>query len=414
MHYKKIFIYIILVSTAFMQSQYNYGKPENIENGDARSMGIGNTYLTLGSNSAVTSINPARLAYISKNSKTNILIDFQLMSNSYQERRSQVIMDDWEEHLNYADYVVNQHSNFYNSFGLVSNFGNFGFGLSKKPLRSMNYTYEEEVRSQRVYPDGYIGMKDPIMGYHVFKSRGTLYLQSFGLGYSLKIPSLSIANDLAIGFSYNVIDEENLYFEQYIDTLHHTFDPYFDDNFDNFEQLSLSGNYPESSYKTASIEIPIKDKILLIIAYEDNNNLYFNHKKSIGMNIVSQKNMLMSVECNTHNSLEEYKIGFEYAKKGSMPLRMGFNWRENWHPSLNPISTLTLGTGKTLGNLNIDIGLNYKIIQQNGYIESPFLFLESLSNYYNLPDFNVLDYYDINGKLTENDFNILMTMTWSF
>ena len=79
MHYKKIFIYILLVSIAFMQSQYNYGRPENIENGDAKSMGIGNTYLTLGSNSAVTSINPARLAYISKNSKTNILVDFQLM-----------------------------------------------------------------------------------------------------------------------------------------------------------------------------------------------------------------------------------------------------------------------------------------------------------------------------------------------
>ena len=76
---------------------------------------------------------------------------------------------------------------------------------------------------------------------------------------------------------------------------------------------------------------------------------------------------------------------------------------------------MTLGTGKTLGNLNIDIGLNYKIIQQNGYIGSPFLLLESLSNdYFNLPDFNLLDYYDINGKLTENKFNILMTMTWSF
>ena len=115
-----------------------------------------------------------------------------------------------------------------------------------------------------------------------------------------------------------------------------------------------------------------------------------------------------------NNDLEEYKIGFEYAKKGSMPLRMGLNWQEA--PStLNPISTLTFGTGKKIGNFDIDFGLNYKIIE-NQNVESPFYYIDSyfytwLSQYYSLPPFNVENYID--SKVTENNLSFLITFNWS-
>ena len=154
------------------------------------------------------------------------------------------------------------------------------------------------------------------------------------------------------------------------------------------------------------MEIPIKKNILFVIAYEEKNR-YFISKKSIGMNIMSRKNMLMSLECNSKNDLDEFKIGFEYAKKDNIPIRMGFNWEENPNSLLAPISTLTLGTGKKIGNLDINLGLNYKMMQNNNII-NPFAYLD---NYFNPDEFSIEDYWD--DQVTENNLTILISMKWT-
>ena len=49
----------------------------------------------------------------------------------------------------------------------------------------MNYSYEEEVRSNAGLADGIIGIDDPIIGFHILKNTCDLYVQSAGLSLSI-------------------------------------------------------------------------------------------------------------------------------------------------------------------------------------------------------------------------------------
>ena len=66
MRYKRmLYIILLFISLVFSQSQFNYDYGEDVSFGDARSMGIGNTFFTTGTSRSIVSINPARLFNIS-------------------------------------------------------------------------------------------------------------------------------------------------------------------------------------------------------------------------------------------------------------------------------------------------------------------------------------------------------------
>ena len=89
-------------------------------------------------------------------------------------------------------------------------------------MSKYNYTYEEEVRAKRDYPDGFVGIKDPIIGYQIFKTEGHKYTSSIGLGYGIILSDYS-EKPLAVGIGFNFIDGTSFKKSTSIDTLHNTF-----------------------------------------------------------------------------------------------------------------------------------------------------------------------------------------------
>ena len=414
MHYKKIlYIILIFISFLFSQSQFNYDYGEDILYGDARSIGIGNTFFTTGTSSGVVSVNPARLFNIASLDSRKFILDFQLDAITFSERRSIKMIDTFDETFGYPDYVYNLHSNYNFSFGFVyainfnKNFGGIGLGLSRRPYRSFNYTYEEEVRGKASYPDGFVGIKDPLMGYQIFRTSGTLFVESLGLSYSSPL-----IEDIAIGLSLNKISSTNKIKKQYIDTLYNTMDEFIEYNFDEFDNTTIIEKVKESFFYTVSMEIPHKF-ITYALGYESSD--MFGDKKSFGMRVKHNKNMLLSFEINsksfdiynTHNNytyinedVEEFKIGFEYISKKGIPIRAGLSWKENIDIRHKPIATLMLGTRKSIGDFVLDFGINYYLVknQQDRLFESIVP-----------PDSNPYGDY-----VTESRLSIVTTFKWSF
>ena len=232
MRYKLIY-YIILLSListqVFYPSYFNrVGLGGNVEYSDARSMGMGNTFVSTGSTSSIISRNPSKLSYLTN----NIQLDFQPNILMTFERRSVDILDSWGEFLAETDYVFNQNMYNYNSLGIIfghsfSNF-NLGVGFGYKPLSSYDYIYEEEIRGEADNADGVLGIRDPIIGYHLYSSKGNLSLLSAGVGISKN--SSDLIKPIAFGISFNQILPTDINDNIEVDTLYNSNNPY---NYDN-------------------------------------------------------------------------------------------------------------------------------------------------------------------------------------
>ena len=259
----RIIYTFILLSFIHSQTYFDRITGGDVQFGDARSMSLANSYTTTGTTSSVTSVNPARLSYLS-NGNLGILFDFQFNFRSYYERRSINILDSFGDFLTETDYVSNQHGHFYKSLGLVISKKSpiydkvsFGLGLSFMPLASFNYTYEEEVRFQNMDIDtpGDIGIVDATLGFHIYDSKGTINLASLGFG-------ASIENDIntrpvSIGFSINRILSTRITDYMTVDTLYNSIDPSVYNNLSNFEMNNQSIKTKTKYYPVCSIELPL-------------------------------------------------------------------------------------------------------------------------------------------------------------
>ena len=116
MLYRFLFILIFLFSNMYSQSLFNRFLPQEHYLGDARSMGMGNTFLTATSTSMVILSNPAKI------SKLKNTFDIQSSLLSVTERRSMVVLDGWDEFLTETDYATNQNNYLNHSFGLTYSF----------------------------------------------------------------------------------------------------------------------------------------------------------------------------------------------------------------------------------------------------------------------------------------------------
>ena len=402
-------IIILFSFNLFAQSAFNHYMPESIQSSDARSMAIGNSYFSTGTTSSVTSINPARLSYL------NQTFDLSVGGKSCIERRSMIMLDGWGEFLANADYVFNQHTYYSIAVGYIRNFkmsdnSSIGFGVSHRPYKSFNYIYEQEVRSERDYPDGYIGIKDPLIGYQVYKSEGTIDLTSIGVGYQF--------NKISIGLSVNEIHKMSRNISTYIDTAYNTFDPFYDDNFDDFNQDTLITelNQKKNLYGVFSLEIPINNEGLFLFNYEngiDNGLLQFivPEKISLGFKIQPKDYTMMIVQLQQEkysdiipdlflDEINYVNIGFEYAPIKGLPIRAGFENRRSNSNDNKGLSIFTIGTGKTFGSLSIDAALQYHTLDYYSY--GQFIDINSI-NSNTMPD-----------KVIENNLSFLTTLKWSF
>ena len=250
---------IALSSIVFSQSYFDRILGENIQFGDARSMSLANTYISTGTSSSITAVNPARLSYLVGGTK-GMSIDFQLMSRVSFERRSIGFFDNFGDYKGVTDHVSNQSSNFYNSLGIIMSSSeikktNFAIGFSFMPLASFNYVYQEEVRGEETFYDGeLIGVKDPLVGFHRYQNKGEINLFSLGFGYSHGISF----NDglVSIGYSINRVLKSSIEDIITIDNYPNSSNSITNTNLSNVQDLENKFNTPYDTYETFSIEIP--------------------------------------------------------------------------------------------------------------------------------------------------------------
>jgi hypothetical protein len=138
-------------------------------------------------------------------------------------------------------------------------------------------------------------------------------------------------------------------------------------------------------------------------------------KKNIGLTYYpkSNINMMLALEISNKswtmkmdgmdNSINEYKLGFEYAPYNSYPIRAGLVYKESVFDMIEPTSILTLGTGMEIGKAILDLGMNY-----------------STFSYKYIDIFPLTDIYSDNcdilncDNVTENRLSFLTTIRMEF
>ena len=398
MLYRLNIIFMFFCSIAFSQVQFSRIVPIDYYHGDGKSMGMGNSMVSNCSSSLAIISNPAKLASL-RNS-----FYFQSFLSSISERRSTIISDMWGDFLANADYVFNQNSNLKASagFNYSKSYGdiNFGVGLSIMPYSSFNYTYEEEVRSDADLEDGVIGIDDPIIGFHILRNKGDVYVNSIGFACSFK-------KRISIGVGFNQIQSSMIKDDISIDIVDAT--EYSQNNLSSIQNYENSLSIEKKGFITFSINYLINDlDISLSIENDamigskdessfqiseqlglpiifDSENSFLNYnisglsyqkpsKISFGLMYTPKYNSDFSISLVTvqkkwnHNinyssflidSIVEYRFGFEYAPIKGFPIRAGLVYSESPFLILDPKTVLTLGTGKKFGDVTLDLALNY-------------------------------------------------------
>ena len=161
--------------------------------------------------------------------------------------------------------------------------------------------------------------------------------------------------------------------------------------------------------------LPLKEIVISMeIPILNDGAFYINHKSliksdstktssSIGFELNPNYRTLVALQYKIINDKYEkndrINIGFEYYPAKRIPLRAGLEFRDYEYGN---ISTLSLGTGKKIGNLDFDIALNYYSISY--YRPNPFS-----ENFLNLMDCSFGC-----DKVTENNMFISTSLKWSF
>ena len=408
MLYKIIYI-LVIISPMFSQSFFNRIIPEELYYNDAKSMSMGRTNISIGSNSGSIISNPSLLS----NNEDGIHLDMSLGFNSISERRSIIFKDDWEETLGETDYAFNQNNYFSNRFGLTYSVSLWKFkvtgSISQNPFLSLNYNYEEEIRDGANLSDGVIGIKDPIVGYQSYSTSGILDVQSAGISFSFKTDK---RKDYSIGLGVNNILDTKLIDEIKLTVI---------DDSHGLEHLSLMDDIANTytlganrRFHTLGAQIPIANTLVLTLSYEENvllgsnsiisdnfqvgwsnitglpsifgyieeeltylpigflyqkpekRNLGFTYYPELNVNMtlvfeIANKYWDYAIPGFTTNEINEYKLGFEYALHNSYPIRAGLVYSESIFNAIEPKAILTLGTGGKVGKVEYDLAMNYSI-----------------------------------------------------
>jgi hypothetical protein len=446
MRYKIIYI-LLIISSLYSQSFFNRVIPEELYFNDAKSMAIGQTMISTGNGSGMVISNPAILS----NHKDGFYVDMNAGFISLSERRSIIFKDNWDEVLGETDYVFNQNNSFSHGFGLIYNKTLDKFKISgaftSKPYLSLNYDYEEEIRGDSNLDDGIIGINDPIVGYQTFSTSGDIDITSIGVSFSL-------LNNKKRNFSFG-ISLNNILDTRITDEIKKII---VDDSFhiENMpESPVVNTSYLIESdrlFHTIGFQVPVSNELVLTLSYEENvmiensntnfimdvSNIvglpqlfgYDNgelsylmegfsyqkpQKKNLGIVYYpkSNINMLLAFEVlnkswtinipGTDRSINEYKLGFEYAPYNSYPIRAGLVYKESIFDMIEAISVLTLGTGMKIGKVELDLVMNYSTFSYKYFDIFPLEDIYSLS-------------CDIVGcdNVTENRLSFLTTIKMEF
>ena len=406
-----------------------------------RTSAMGQTHFINSNTSAATLRNPARLSFINKSGNNklfglNLQLDFGLSGLVNTERRSIDVQDFFGDFLTEADYVSNDNIYSYNHFGLVGSFNIFSLnataGLSYGPWSTLDYSYSEEVRGSQSFDDGVIGIRDPIIGYHILNHEGDINLRS--LGFAIGVSEL-----LSIGISHNYIYDGSYNYKFYAEKLTES-----DQNLSSVSNTDGQVDFDGDSFLSVSAIFRMLKNSELSIGYEknaiiqSNNNFEYSlssisglpnyvdyedissleyvqglaidkpEKIKIGFiyNQGSSKNgRLFSVELIKNNFLNyqtvkdylKINMGIEYISYDTV-FRFGISYKEPALHTLSPLTMLCFGTARQYSNLIFDIGLSYSY--QNYHYQDIFPV-----------DGDVRPDYD---NVHESNWNLVSTVSYQF
>jgi len=395
----------LVISLAGAQSFFNGLIGSDVTAGSGRSAAMGATHMQNNNSSTLLQFNPAGLT-----GRSNwIQLDYQFLGDAIRERRGFDMKDSFEDYLTTGDYVTNYNTYGLHQAGIIANMQiadiDITGALSYIPLTSFDYNYEEEVRGGQSFEDGVIGIKDPILGFHVMESKGILHSLSFGGAAGMEIKD---RGKFSFGFGIHQILESEIEHKAYVDTI--DFDAEY---LSSWEPYQSTADTKSASYFTIGVNFTLMKGLTGAFAFESEaavkaenaasifynteiglpeynfNNDGFEYIKPekirFGLKLIPRKKvpMVLSVELEqikTSGAIEGieledakiWKFGFEYMAAKTLPLRAGMIFRESAFKSLSPESIFTFGTGKTLGNLTIDIAGQFSVL---GTYQYPDLFL---------------------------------------
>ena len=406
----RIFLFIgfnILISQSFFNN--TIGDETGFQS--ARSYAIGQTHFMNSNTSVITLRNPARLSFIENSGEhkifgLNFQVDFSSLGNLNSERRSIDLKDFFGDFLTEADYVSNNNFYIYNQFGFIGSFNlfslNAAIGFSHGPWSSLNYNYNEEVRGSQSFDDGIIGIRDPIVGYHILSHDGEIDLSSAGL-------SIGLSEFISLGLSYNHLHDGSYGYrflanqlsdsnENLASVLNKSEDIRFNgDSFISISTLfSLLNNIQFSlgyegdalilSDNIASLNILDALGLPSYIDYSNVSSLEYSsdglflqkpEKIKFGFSYIQgiRNSRLFSFELiqnnfNNNQAIKDYlkiNMGIEYTNYDTV-FRFGLSYKEPSFQALSPLTTLCFGTAKQYNNIVFDIGASYSY-QAYNYID---------------------------------------------
>jgi len=379
MRYK--FLVLIIFSLVSAQSLFNSFLGADSFSGSVKSTAMGNTHLLNSTGSNNVRFNPAMLS-----SRGNgIGIDFQVNRFSSFERWSMPMRDSFDEVLVYGDYASNEFSKFLVAGGATMGLeipfiGNLGVGFRYYPLTHFTYAYSEEVRGTYRPEDDEYASKDPIVGYHSYNVDGTVMASTVGFGAKLNLNDYISSS---IGFSISSTQPFKITHEIIVDSLYTdvTNLSEYEDAMRLFE-TSTSEKFLSLSFQLGigtrnSVSLLIEDK--LSINFTDSNpdflikvdsTLYAKpglisfswnqlSTESIPLSLSFQVDQFSSID---NDIFYKWKFGFEYMTQLDTPVRGGLVYTSERDKTFSPSTTMfTFGSGKSLGNISIDIAGTYEL-----------------------------------------------------
>jgi len=412
----RILLIILFLSALSGQSLFNRWTGSDPFMGSPRSTAMGSTHLLNSTGSSNVRFNPANLG----NMKTKRGFDFQLNRSSVFERWSMPVRDSFGEFLTHADYVANEFSFYGTSLGLFGStelpgIGMAGMGIYYGPLTQFNYQYSEEVRGSYSIEDGEYAGKDPIVGYQNLSTNGLSMLTSIGGGLNLGM----IGDiEISIGGAINLIQSYNLTDRVAVDTLYSDVT-----NLTTLPDFDAATQLPTANFLTFSTNLKLNSNVNLGVSLENDANItssqyhweidptnglfqYWDDTsfvvsglnylkpeiKSIAFLFISDLDNMMSIDFeinhisyNGHLNFQNYKqfkFGFEYITQLGTPIRGGLIYKTSFIPAMKPISIFTFGSGKSIGNLEIDYAGTYSF--QSFYYPDLFPVEGDIRSKYNL------------------------------
>ena len=393
MLYRIIFIFLFFQGILSGQSLFNRWIGSNPFMGSSRSTAMGNTHLLNSTGSKNVRFNPANLGMI----KSKLGFDLQVNRLSVFERWSMPVRDSFGEFLTNADYVANEFSCYGINSGLFASLnlpmiGVIGAGFHYAPLTHFTYHYSEEIRGSHSIEDGEYSSKDPIVGYQILDTEGTPMVSSLGGGIKLDV----LRNiHLSIGGTINLIQSTTISDRVEVDTLYSDVT-----NLSTLPDINATAEFLRKNFMTFSTIINLASNIQLGVSWEegvkaittpyswsidstnglfqyfDDNNYMVsgvNYMKpeinSFAFSYISELGQMISINFEVNrisykghlylNDYNQYKFGFEYFTQMGTPIRGGLVYRTAYISAMKPVSMFTFGSGKSIGNLMVDVAGTY-------------------------------------------------------